>query len=924
MSKEIIDQKLDQSEASENVELHGMFVSYVDDQLNERVKSTLKQKTRIKFNCLDTYSDYLAFGSSSGAIYLYRLDIPYHSSCELISMWPCDQGSIEAIKFIPESVNSDDPLIVIGTTKGSIVVFKFTINERAIIRNEIYKDKLSTNEECGVKILEGNNPFSKLYICDKENRLYVLDIDTIFSKNTFRVLCTDQKPSLLYVVEDSNINQISVHGSHLLISTNETTRFFDDQSPESKIIGKQQRKKGFYGACFFSDLETISIFVARPDFRLWQVNYNDELNVMFTHQFKSLIKKFKYPNVTNLQNKPLEEDEIDDPSTVMSSFTQDATTRDVISKNFQKIIPIFSKTLGNLLLSYTRNDIFVINPISAQLIVCYSQEIPIIQVCCNEREIFIWSLDIAGGRRHYELKRLVLLSPTQFVIELHRLNRFLTLIEFVEHFSDLFKSRMALPIHGPHVIKIDGGLLRNILINAWNVYNYKTDTNDEIEDENTNEKHMEFRKMIETILREGSQLKQSLENLTDSRFFIPISNENIDRLCSEPYASLVSLQICLKDLHLNNVIHFTKDAMNRHKSVINLSQSIQKLRSHSNLTTKSSFDLNTQTTKKDDVHWKKPSDKVIVERHKPKRNPKLQMNQSAQNKEYSNCSTNGLDNISENQTHYESQSSLKSDRDPPSLPASIETTGEAAEEEEEEDGTDRQTLEAEMSADENLRCKSCQWPKPRIHLRNFNSTQRIQLKWIETNLMGNLEENISQIKELSFKHGLWRVFLKCLTFSNELDDYITCCMMLDDIRLLDDRFVITRREGDEIVDRILVHLSKKMELTKDGKEICLKCGNEFEMLEVGRDNQNGSLHHQEDELSFALVNVFENFMLRPNADMKKIIKCLMDHREFLNNSKIPATFYLKVIAFATLIANQSPLSRIRLNQLRGSSATPLL
>lgn len=912
MSKEIIDQKLE-LEAAENIELHGLFVSYEDDQLNERVKATLKQKTRVKFNCMDTFSDYIAFGSSSGAIYLYKLDIPYHASCELISMWPCDQGSIEVIKFLPEPVNSDDPLIVIGTTKGSIVVFRFSINQRALIRNEIYKDKLSTNEECGVKILEGNNPFSKLYICDKANRLYVLDIDTIYSKNTFRALCIDQKPSLLYVVEDSSINQISVYGSHLLISTNETTRFFDDQSPESKIIGKQQRKQGFYGACFFSDLETISIFVARPDFRLWQVNYNDELNVMFTHQFKSSIKTFKYPNVINLQIKPSEDDEKDDPSSVMMHFSRDAKRRDVVSKNFQKIIPIFSKTLGNLLLSYTQNDVFVINPISAQLIACYSQAIPIIQVCCNDREIFIWSLNNIGERHQYELKRLVLLSPAQFVIELHRLNRFLTLIEFVEHFSELFRSRMALPIHGTNVIKIDGGLLRNILINAWNVYSYKIAANDGNEDEYIDQRHSEFRDMVGTILREGGQLKESLENLTDSRFLIPISNENIDRLCSEPYASLVSLQVCLKDLHSSHVIHFTKDALNRHKSVINLSQSIQNLRSNSNLITKSSFDLNSKTTKKNEVEWQKPSDKVIVERQKPRRATKLQIDQPAQIKGQSN---NYLDNIIENQAFFDSQSSMKSDGNPNSLPTSIEITGEI--EEEEEKCVDKRAPET----DESLRCKSCQWPKPRIHLKNLNSTQRIQLAWIETNLLVNLEENISQIKELSFKHGLWCIFLKCLAFSNELDDYITCCMMLDDIRLLDDRFVITRRGEDKIVDKLLVHLSKKIKLTKDNKKICLKCASEFEIIvdEKGCD----SVNYQEDKLSFTLVNLFESFMLRPNTDMKKIIECSMNHRELLNTSKIPTKFYLKVIAFATLIANQSPLSRIRLNQLRGPSASSLL
>lgn len=958
MSSEMDNQTGEQDTSPATGDLHGLLVTFEDDQLNECIKATFKQKTRVRFNCMDTFSGLLAFGSSSGAIYLYKFTQFNHSSCDLISMIPCEQGSIEAIKFLP-NLRDDDLLVAIGTTRGSIVVFRFPPYEQTLSRTEtIYKEKLSTHEDFGIKFIDADKPFTKLYICDERNRLYVLDIDTIYSVGKWFV---NQRPSKLYAVEDSNINQISINGSQLLISTDETTRFFNelDQNPEALIIGKKPRKKGYYGACFFNpdyrpvdsmqqvvnqksgtsseyssttsinESEKLLIFVSRPLFRLWQVDHL--LNVKCTHQFKPLINNFPLPNVVNLRHKPLEQDERDDPRQVMDCFSKTSVQqRKVKGDHFQRIIQIHILPHGNLLLTHTQHDLFVIKvdanpPGGAELIACYSQEMPIVQVCCNENEIFIWSAETnksksgineeSTGRSYFEFKRLLLLTPYQLVLELHRTHRTVTLMMFVQHFCNLFRRRMALPLSGPEkqheTLTQESGMLRNLLVAAWES---KSRGLDEIEEEE--EKFEQIKNLVEEIVSEKRNFKRSLDNLNDSAFLMNLTPENLDRICCEPITSLLLLEVSLKDLHTNRIVRFNEDATNRHKSMGNLFQSLQKLKSCADLTAKSTYDLKTNLDDnriKSDVS-KTPRDKeVVVERRRPKRfhkstrelgNDKGDTGRVLERPESlaslmleESYTTDGTNNDTANLDHFLSNGT--------------------------EDDIKKQAIE-EVKVEETDRCKSCRWPGPRSHLKHLNSSQQIQLNWIEANLVKNFEENLDQIKERSLKHGLWLIFLKCLAYSDELDDYITCCMMLDDVRLLEvENHVITRHKEEKVVECLLKHLNRRAELTLSSNKLtCLKCNNELEMSndKITSEEEGNS---QEDELSFTLVNLFEQFMLRPNADAKRFIDCLLNHRELLNVSKIPAKFYLKVIAFATLIANQSPISR-RLNQLRSSSASSFL
>lgn len=896
-------------------ELHGLLVTYCDDQLNECVKSAIRRKSRVRYKSMDTFAKFLAFGTSGGAIYLFTSKSSSNSSCSLITVIPCDQGSIEVIRFLSSS-QTNDLLVAIGTSRGSLVVFRLIlpISEDDPVCDEIYKAESFTNNsairliECDQNFLDSTpSLFSKLYICDSANRIYVLESSSIYSnKQSLRLFYTSHLPSLILSVNDSKINQISVHKSQLLISTDETTRLFSEQTNQINIIGRKKRKEGFYGSCFFNpdykpfnkmvqvnrskilspysstnslhELENLFIFVARPMFRLWQVNNRRE--VMFTHQFDSQVKAVKYNQIIELQNEPLNEDAIDDPVAIMTHFLK---SRDELeptinlrkSDHFEKLTQIYSSTIGNLLLSYTQHNIFIIDPIRAKLIIRHFQESPIVQVCCNENELYVWSrVDTDGDQRDFQVKRLVLMAPTQFVLELHRIHSYLTMAVFVQHFSDLFRHQMALPLSGPTTITTEGGLLRNVLLNAQDMCESRAKDNEVWTSCD------EFRRMITDIIEESKQLQKSFENLTDSRFFLTMTSDNIDRLCTEPYASLLSLEVSIKDLHTTKVIHFNKDAIVRHKSVANLSQGIKMLNAaagRKNISVaKSTIELSRRLDEQ----------------------PENELDDQQFNKNQAEAPEKNAENCEPLTTIKEVHLEEPADRE---LQRMIDTR----------------------------RCTNCHWPRSRSHLKRLDASQRIQLNWIESNLMGNFEENVDRIETHAFKHGLWHMFLKCLAFKNQLADYITCCMLLDDIRLLEVEQLMIIRYGEEMLLEItLEHLGRKAELfdrikeekltSDEKKDICLKCEAELEPLEQISDEElisNGMIgdDNQEDAFDFRLVNLIGQFLSRKDADFKKIIRCLLKFPKLLDGSRIPSAFFLKAIAKITLASNSSVKMQKNLN-----------
>jgi len=1026
--------------------LNGLLVDYEDDEIDQCVQTALKRRSRVRYKCMDAFSGLLAFGTSGGAIYLFRLKTVTHSSCSLCSVIPCDQGSIEVIRFMPNP-QADDLLVVVGTNRGSLVVFRLTQlpGDQNPHSTEVYRAESFTQNQ-PIKFIEYDQGLmdpmgaqTKLYICDSANRIYSLETNNVFSarQKTLRLFynVANGQPQLILSVNDSSINQISVHRSQLLISTDETSRFFNELSNKMNTIGKRKRRKGFFGACFFNpdhkpirvlqmqansnnsiqdsggealggnmnqsrtnsqqtiysstgsltDLENMLIFVARPSFRLWQVNSKCE--VMFTHQFDTLIKNHDPLPVVKLRNTPLEDEpllEADCHSDISEAFSnygnnldQSARKRPVKSDHFHKLIPIYSPTLGNLLLSHSEFELFIFDPIRARLIVWHQQDEPIVQVSCIENEIFLWSL--YGSRtatnsdnikehqqqRQFYIRRLVLLAPTQFVLELHRIHRHLSLMSFVQLFEQQFRKTMTLPLgKNSSPISVEGGLLRNILLSAW-------DSTSETLSERTDigEQVALFKQMVDEIVEESRQLKQSIENLSDSRFILNITNENIERLCSEPYTSLISLQVSLANLHTNHVIHFGQEALNRHKSMANLNSSIHNIARLK--ASQSSMQLNEPGIHKrlrsrnndicddedlvEENEWtdemlldQEAAREVIVERHRPK----------VRNGQSSLASRSDKMNDPNVLADVKSLSAITTNKESDQISLFSAKGKEEAirnREEQLEASQNGQTRETSADLVDFARCSHCRWPRDRLHLKPMHSSQQIQLNWLERNLLDNFAQNIDRIQEHALRHGIWHLFLKCLIRKNQLDQFIICCILLDDVRLLEgldemdlDQLVepdeksqfsnLDKQEKrnlleEKLIDKLLNCLAKKDECAA---RYCLNCETEYDddHGHNGGDEASlgGSTSHndcsdaqsdqwkgetnEDDLIAFNLENLFEQLIVVKGIDVRRAVARLVKNCSSLKSCKISAKFYLKIIATATLNASQKTSMKSNATRLR--------
>lgn len=1080
-------------EPESTITLNGLVIKYKNDLLNNCVHDAIKKMSRVKYKCMDVYRDYLAFGTSSGGIYLFRLDSYEQSSCNLIAMIPCDGGSVEVIRFLP-NLENQDLLVAIGTSRGSLVIFRLTrlTRDHEPFCNEIYKAQAFTANSAIKSIdvdqsylVDMNYKLEGIYICDTSNRIYILHYDSIVKSS--RRSNAKHQPTLVLSVNDSRINQISIYKQILLISTIENSRLFYESSCQLFTIGTIRRKEGYYGACFYTPtnlnqghtnligMSTTSLssesqepfmcFIARQNFRLWHVNH--ERKVLFTHKFEPCLRgRYTLPIelINEICTNYLDED---DPSEMVSTLKEARRIGDTIGSpsvdHFENLTPIYTKTLGNLLLSYSKREIFVVNPIEADLIawIQVGEKENIIQVANCDNELFVWTdndrfngnkgTDPTSAINHdqtkFKLTRYILLAPTQMILEFHRMQRHYSLIAFVQLFAKQFKELMAIPLSNKHtIITTEGGLLRNVLLSSWQA---TTSQGTGLISQLMNFK--KFSKIIEQILAESRQLKDSFHDLASSQLYLLTSKENIERLYSEPYTSLITLQVSIASLHTEHVIHFDQETIDHHKqmnlsqTLLTLQESKQRLALSNNqlqqiepqpISLQEKFQLNKEMTgnKKNNTLKQQSREtlyrsvsqncillngttgplidmsklqasnsshsrrnrfrnevvaenaKVIVERHSlasKKRNTANALanddNQIAEEQlDHDDCDiadTSQITTTTNTNTNtntlarpfFSPKGAIEKHRFEHSgfmlngsssfvASSSSATTSNWLNQEHYSANFDadkeKKLNEAKRLAklmEDSLRCSKCRWPRERVHCNSLNSSQMIQLRWIESNLLDEFEKNLAQIEHRSFEHGLWSLFLRCLIEKNDFEAYITACMMLDDVRLLDYDLLQAKLEcmDRDLCDRILKVMNSKLEkkqkylngsitvaapttktTTKANRSkpmlFCFNCETNYEQAENGNQNQclmddlyeELELNHQmDDEFSFNLVNLFEQVFMNRFNDLQIIIHLLLDYPNLINFSKIPPSFYLKVIATATLIAKQSPISKARLSQL---------
>lgn len=195
------------------------------------------------------------------------------------------------------------------------------------------------------------------------------------------------------------------------------------------------------------------------------------------------------------------------------------------------------------------------------------------------------------------------------------------------------------------------------------------------------------------------------------------------------------------------------------------------------------------------------------------------------------------------------------------------------------------------------RCQHCHWPRAGSHLDRLDSIQLIQLKWMRDNLMTDFERNIDEIQDRAFKHRLWSVFLEALLKRKDIANFIICCAMLDDIRLIKLPRLIEQYDTQLVIDCILDTLSKSVE-GKQG-DICRKCQGDLESLDGLRDELLVVTEldsNKEAEIKFNLVNLLNLSLTAEFRHLKLLIKSLNQRPALLTSSQVPVTFYSRALS----------------------------
>ncbi|KAJ2945342.1 hypothetical protein O0L34_g9433 [Tuta absoluta] len=267
--------------------------------ITEYINYPVKNVQRIKYTCFDVSKCIIAFGATSGGIYIFN-----RTPCEFVQLIPNKDGPITRL-----AISSNEKHIAFANGRGIITV---TACDQSLSGGHTtVTSKEHQGNEVTTMVWSGNN----LFTGDDIGKIAVMQLQsfiTMFQSSTQTIMNLD-----------SRICQLDVKDCMLLVSTLTRTYICDTLQEQYRQIG-QKLRDGEFGACFVTQekslengstepikdfteakkynivdddekfavgkgLENVLIYCARPSSRLWEASI--EGTVRRTHQFKQVLAK---------------------------------------------------------------------------------------------------------------------------------------------------------------------------------------------------------------------------------------------------------------------------------------------------------------------------------------------------------------------------------------------------------------------------------------------------------------------------------------------------------------------------------------------------------------------------------------------------------------------------------------------------------
>lgn len=322
--------------------------------ITESINYPIRNVQRIKYTCFDISKSLIAFGATSGGIYVFN-----RTPCEFVQLIPNKDGAITRL-----AISTDEKHIGFANGRGLATIAG--CNQSLSGSHSVSKEH--QGNEITAMIWSTNH---MLFMGDDVGKISVLQPQNFIAKTMF------QSSSLTIMSLDSRICQLDMKSCMLLVSTLTRCYVCDTSREQYRQIG-QKLRDGEFGACFVNketkteqqttnntqdftevrkynivsddsgfaigkDLENTMIFCARPSSRVWEATIDG--TVIRTHQFKQVLAKTPMKLVSNesYQNQNV-------------AFDEPASDGDGQSVNFPKIF-----ATNSAIFSFRKNALYFLN-----------------------------------------------------------------------------------------------------------------------------------------------------------------------------------------------------------------------------------------------------------------------------------------------------------------------------------------------------------------------------------------------------------------------------------------------------------------------------------------------------------------------------------------------------------------------------------
>ncbi|XP_037277019.2 WD40 repeat domain-containing protein pink [Rhipicephalus microplus] len=341
------------------------------------ILAPIRNLTRVKYACFDASKRYLAFGATTGDVFMFHRDTTAY-----ITTITNKEGAVSQVALAP-----DDFVLGIATSRGHVVVLEHNARRPTVQAQRL---QLSFEHKGSVvTCLEWNSAGTRLFVADNTGKVSVLNVSTSKAKSLF------QSPPSTLMRLDSKVVQLNFAQDRLLAST--LTRCYLGDTIREKFtqVGKKLRD-GEFGGCFYpgsKPQDSMCIYAARPGSRIWQADLKG--SVLKTHQFKEALAINSVKLVTYRS----------DTSTLGSAASPPASTT-----AFTKLLTIWASNHSSpFLISWSSNGLYVINPQEGEIVLWNDELKDVKDLRCVRNNIYI---QLHSG----EFCTCSLLTPVQAVL----------------------------------------------------------------------------------------------------------------------------------------------------------------------------------------------------------------------------------------------------------------------------------------------------------------------------------------------------------------------------------------------------------------------------------------------------------------------------------------------------------------------------